>query len=394
LMTPHLLLTYDFPPIGGGLSRYMAELARAWPGGGLHVSTGTHDGSEIFDATLPGRIHRVQTGSKRLRTLPGLLRWARHARVVCAGEDIGFQWCGNFKPAAYPARWVKLRLGIGYGIIVHGMDMLRVREQVRNSPRKRRVAASLFGGASVVVANSGFTGSLTRSVLDAIGLGDRIPVRAVPLGTDPLMFRPGIDTDLVRERFGLRSDRRWLLTVARLTRHKGIDTGIAALARLAGEYPALSYAVAGTGERREELETRARACGLADRVRFLGAVSDEDLPALYNTADIYLGVSRESDGMVEGFGISLVEASASGLPVIAGRSGGISDAVRENETGLLVDPDDPAAVAAAVSRLLDDTELGRTLGAGGRLAVEQFYNWDRVAGELAGIGEECATERS
>jgi glycosyltransferase involved in cell wall biosynthesis len=124
---------------------------------------------------------------------------------------------------------------------------------------------------------------------------------------------------------------------------------------------------------------------LGDTVRFLGAVADADLPALYNAADLYVGASRRHDLLAEGFGISLVEASACGLAVVGGRSGGVPDAVREGETGILVDPDDPQAVAAGINRLLDDDALRQRLGAAGRRAVETFYNWDRVAKDLIRI---------
>src|SRR5207253_3121387 len=80
---------------------------------------------------------------------------------------------------------------------------------------------------------------------------------------------------------------------------------------------------------------------------------------------------------VEGFGISLVEASACGLPVVAGNSGGVPDAVRDGETGFLVPPEDPAAFSDAICRLLADDELARRVGAAGRRAVETYYNWDR-----------------
>ena len=112
------------------------------------------------------------------------------------------------------------------------------------------------------------------------------------------------------------------------------------------------------------------------------ALGKDDLPALYNAADLYVGISRRHDLLVEGFGISLVEASACGLAVVGGRSGGVPDAVHEGETGILVDPDDPAAVAAGVNALLANPERRKELGAAGRKAVETYYNWDRVVQDL------------
>jgi phosphatidylinositol alpha-1,6-mannosyltransferase len=179
-----------------------------------------------------------------------------------------------------------------------------------------------------------------------------------------------------------------LITVARLTPHKGVDTGLEVLARLRDRYPDLAYAVVGSGTELPALQGLARSLGVADRVRFLTGVPDSDLPGLYNCAEIYLGLSRQTEGNAEGFGISLVEAGACGLPVVGGRSGGIPDAVREGETGLLVDPEHPDEATAAVRKLLDDRMLAQQLGTNGRRAVETYYNWSRVAGDLARMGHE------
>jgi phosphatidylinositol alpha-1,6-mannosyltransferase len=135
----------------------------------------------------------------------------------------------------------------------------------------------------------------------------------------------------------------------------------------------------------------AAELGIGDAVRFVGSVPDADLPALYNLAQACLGVSRRADrSQVEGFGIALAEASACGLPVIAGRSGGLAEVVRDGETGLVVEPDDPDAVAAAVGRVFDDQLLSRRLGQAGRHAVETYYNWDRVIRDLLDIESQVA----
>ncbi len=125
---------------------------------------------------------------------------------------------------------------------------------------------------------------------------------------------------------------------------------------------------------------------IADAVRFVGNVPDDDLAALYNAAALYLGVSRRADGSrVEGFGVALAEASACGVPVIAGNSGGLPEAVKDGETGLIVEPDNLDAVTEALERLLTDQLLARRLGQAGRKAVETSYNWDRVIRDLREI---------
>jgi phosphatidylinositol alpha-1,6-mannosyltransferase len=389
-MAPQLLLTYDFPPIGGGIARWMAELAKRYPRGSLVVSTGQHPDAPDVDATFPNRVDRLPLAARKLRTLRGLLFWSRRAAVLTRECGAEFIWCGNMKPAAYPAKWTMERLGTPFGVLLHGGDLLILQHQVHQSLLKRRTARALLSSAAVLVANSRWTRERCLTLLRELEIesGEDL-VQVVPLGADHVFFRPGVDTTGVRERYGL-GDGRWLLSVARLSRHKGVDTALKALAALGSRYRDLRYAVVGSGEELGALEAEARQLGVGDRVRFLTEVPDRDLPALYNCAEVYLGVSRLMEQRVEGFGISLAEASACGVPVVAGRSGGIPEAVRDGETGFLVDAEVPEAVAAAIGRLLEDGELRARMGAEGRNAVETYYNWDRVAGDIVRIGRELA----
>lgn len=387
---PDLLLTFDFPPMGGGIARMMAEIARGYPPGELIVSTGRMAGSEASDALLPNRVDRIALPATRLKTLQGHILWSRRVAALLAEHRSRFVWCGNLRPAAYPAKWAHERTGVPYGIIVHGGDLLALRQNYRESRLKRITARALLGTTEVIVANSRWTHDLACAVLRELGLEDRtFRVRVVPLGTDPEAFRPGLDPAPFVARHGLPAGR-WLMTVARLVPHKGIDTTIRALARLGPGESDVRYAVVGQGGERPAFEALARELGVGGRVRFLTDVADDLLPRAYALADVYVGVSRQTGRDVEGFGISLLEASASGKPVVAGRSGGIPDAVREGETGVLVDPEDPAAVAGAVTALLRDPARAAALGAGGRRAVETFYNWPRVVAELRAISAEAS----
>ncbi len=389
-----MLLTFDFPPMGGGIARMMGELALRYPPGTLVVSTGQWPGSPEVDAGLPNRVDRLTVSSRRLRTIQGLVSWSRRASALAREFVPEFIWCGNFKPAGYPARWVHQRSGTPYGIFLYGTDLLLLQHRLRHSALKRRTARAIIRSAAVVVTISRWTRDLASTVLTELGFRpDEIDVRILPLGTDPDHFRPGIDPTSVRARYGLEQGR-WLLTVARLVAHKGVDTVLHVVAALANEYPSLRYAVVGSGPMRGQLEALARDLGIADRVRFLTNVPDADLPGLYNNAEMYLGVSRAAGLMMEGFGISLSEASACGIPVVGGSNGGIPDAVREDETGLLVDAHRPEAVMAAVRQLLENRDLALRLGSGGRRAVESFYNWNRVAADVARMGAELGVRSS
>ncbi|HEY3219948.1 MAG TPA: glycosyltransferase family 4 protein [Gemmatimonadales bacterium] len=360
----------------------MGELALRYPRHTLPVSTGAYENSAASDARFLQPIDRVGIRATRLRTVQGLALWTWRAGALAKKWRPGFTWCGELKPAGYPARWLAARHGIPYGLIVYGTELLLLQEKIGRSRFKRGTAGSMIGNAAVIVAISNWTANLALDVVTALDVV--VPVETVPLGTTPSHFRPGIDTSAVRAKYGLNGGP-WLLTVARLEWHKGIDTVMRAMAAVRAAHPTACYAIAGSGERLPRFELLRDQLGLGDAVRFLGAVSDEELPGLYNVADLYVGASRQIEGLVEGFGLSLVEASACGLAVVGGRSGGVPDAVRDGETGILVDPDDPAAVAAGINALLVNPERRKQLGAAGRRAVETYYNWDRVAKELMEI---------
>lgn len=374
-----LLVTHDFPPMAGGIARALGAIAAADPA--ITVSTGRAPGEadDAWDRSSPAHVHRVGLATSRLRTVVGLVRWSRAAGTIVRRLEPEFVWAGNLKPAGYVARWVAGRVGIPYGLLVYGLDVVRLRRQAACSRRRRMVARALLGDAAGTVAISRATAERFAALANDLGLPLAAgKVRVVPLGADPAVFRPDADPAPVATRFAL-APGRWLLTVARLVPHKGIDTALEALSMLPGD---VGYLIAGDGPDRPRLTALAGRLGLLGRVRFLGLVPDADLPGLYRAATIYLGLSREEREEVEGFGLSLVEAASSGRAVVAASSGGIPDAVADQRTGLLVPPGEPAAAAAALRILLDDPGRAEALGLAGRRMVESRLNWDRVVSDL------------
>jgi len=152
------------------------------------------------------------------------------------------------------------------------------------------------------------------------------------------------------------------------------------------------FHIAGDGDDRPYLEALAGELGIRDLVTFLGPVPPERLVAVYDACDLFLLCSREQPGPrglgFEGFGIVLLEAAARGKAAVAGRSGGIPDAVVDGGSGILVDPASPAAVADGLQRLLTDSGLRHRLGAAGRARVEATYNWDQAAAAVRRIHQE------
>ncbi len=176
-----------------------------------------------------------------------------------------------------------------------------------------------------------------------------------------------------------------ILTVARLDLNKGHDHVLKALVLLKEQGFTPNYTIVGQGPEEKRLRNMVQVLDLENQVVFTGFISDDKLPAIYTSCDIYVMASREIPGrldLVEGFGISFLEAGASGLPVIAGDSGGISDAVKHGKTGLLVNPDEPEDIASAIKRLLNDDNLAKQLGSEGRRWAETQMSWEHAADRL------------
>jgi phosphatidyl-myo-inositol dimannoside synthase len=386
-MVKTFLLTGEFPPMQTGIARMMGEVTRRYPRGELLVSTGQHRDSQDSDVRFSGAVvDRLPLPSKALRNIAGLLFWSRRVASLARQHKPRFAWCDSIRPCTYPAKWMHERVGTKYGVFVHGGDLLKELHAIHHSRFARKTSKALFGSAVAVVANSQWTREQAQKVLRELGLDPLAEhVRLVPLGTDPEQFRPGIDTRAVRARYGVNGES-WALTVARLEPYKGVDTALRAVAQCRREGIDLNYLVVGSGKKRKEYQRLAAELDIAGHVRFVGNVPEAELPAVFNLATVYVGASRRADGSrVEGFGVALAEASACGVPVIAGQSGGLAEAVHDGETGLVVNPDEPEAVAAALKRLFDDQLLARRLGQAGRKAIETYYNWDRVIRDLRDI---------
>jgi phosphatidylinositol alpha-1,6-mannosyltransferase len=203
-------------------------------------------------------------------------------------------------------------------------------------------------------------------------------------GADPArlyLVHPGVD--LPPPARVPRSTRPTVLTIARMRdRYKGHDVMLRALPAIIARLPDALWVVVGDGPLRGWYEREAARLGLGAHVRFVKSVSDEERDAWLGQAHVLAMPSRlPARGGGEGFGIAYLEAGAHGLPVVAGNTAGAVDAVVDGETGLLVDPTNPAAVAGAVCRLLLDADFAKRLGEAGAARARQFA-WPRAARQV------------
>jgi len=179
-----------------------------------------------------------------------------------------------------------------------------------------------------------------------------------------------------------------LLCVGRLVAEKGFDVAITAFASLADRFPTTRLVIAGDGPERAKLEQQAKALGIQRRTEFLGWVVPAQVPALMNDASVVVMPSRWQ----EAFGLVAVQAAQMARPIVATRVGGLREAVRDGESGLLVEPEDPAALARAVTVLLEDRSLALRMGTAARERALAEFGIERYADDYDQLYHHLITE--
>lgn len=205
------------------------------------------------------------------------------------------------------------------------------------------------------------------------------PVTVVPYGVDLRVFQP---------RPKEPRDEVVIGAVARLSKEKGLHYLLEAFALMAGRHPRAQLVLAGDGRERQRLEGLAARLGVGERVRFLGEVPHEQVPTVLGELDVFAMPSTW-----EGFGVAALEAEAMEVPVVASNVHGIPDVVLDGETGLLVPPRDPRALASALERLASDADLRRRLGRAARAFVAEHYSWEDNAAQMEALYQSALGER-
>lgn len=350
-----LIITPDFPPAHGGIQVMAYRLAEGMGGFDTRTVTLSPPAAARFDDR--GRVAVRRVGVRR----------APHAARVALMNFAALGEAASFRPQATlslhivgaPAA-VAIRASLGAPFVQY--------YHAKEIPARRRLAAFAADRADAVITVSGYCEQLIADT----GAHPK-QVRQIPGGVDiPVAVAPA------------PSERPTVVTVARLEdRYKGHDVMLEALARVRETVADVQWVVVGDGPLRGELEARAGSLGLDGAVRFLGAVPDAERDLWLRRAAVLAMPSRLPDNgqAGEGFGIVFMEAAAYGKPVVAGNVGGALTSVKDGETGLLVDPRDPGAVAEAIVRLLLDRELAGRLGAAGAARAREF-TWPAQAARV------------
>ncbi len=361
-----LLLAENWPPRVGGIENYLTNIAR-------HL-----EGVEVTVVAPKARGHNQATGLKdrggvfRKRFFWPLVRPAWLPLFVwlhwrAKKEKYDAVLCGKALFEGLAGYYLKKRLGIPYVVFTYAMEV----EKWSRTPRERKKLIKVLKAADRVV----YINEVTKQSLRRLGVKKGQLLKLWP-GVAARFLREVTEEEVssVLDKYGL--SRPYLFTLARLEKRKGMDLLLEAFSRLdQARFGHVSLVVAGEGSEKEQLDSQAGYLFLGDSVKFLGAVPDEDLPALYAAAELFALTPREAQGELEGFGIVYLEAAACGTPALGTDTGGVPEAVRDGHTGLVVPPEDAVVSQKVLTRLLSDKKLREKLGQQARQRAWREFAW-------------------
>lgn len=372
-MARTLLVTNDFPPRPGGIQSYLSDLARALPPETLAVHAPAWRGAAAHDAGLPFPVHRHR--SSLMLPVPEV---ARRAAELAREHDARTVWFGAAAPLGLLGPYLRRHAGVERVVATtHGHEV-----GWSMLPGARRALRRIGRDADVVTTVSRWT----RGRL-AGALGPDAAVEVLPPPVDTVRFAPDpAARAAVRARYRL-GDAPVVSCVSRLVPRKGQDVLVAALPRIRARVPGARLLLVGGGPYRDRLRALAARAGVADAVVATGGVPAAELAAHHAAGDVFALPCRTHLGGldVEGLGIALLEAAASGLPVVAGDSGGAPETVEAGVTGHVVAGRDVAAVADRVADLLADPARATAMGRAGRARVRRLWGGPSSAARLHGF---------
>jgi phosphatidyl-myo-inositol dimannoside synthase len=365
-----LFFTFDFPPLDGGISRLCSEIAIGLASREVDVHVLSFAGTEkVFENKLSNLRLETVTSRRPFRELIAL------QRLFILKKSYDIILCDIWYPEGLLAVIAGFKKII---VLAHGTELMANSSGIAGYCRSLLMRWVLTK-AHCVVANSSFTAGLVKKAAPGAD------TTALPLAVDVKRFSP-MSKDDSKARYGV-SGKTVVSSVSRLYRFKGHETVFRAIAMLAEtEKNNLSYLIAGKGPDESYLHERAEKSGIAHLVHWLGYVPENELHFLYNASDLYvLCTVEDKKGLVEGFGLTFLEAQACGVPVLGTRSGGIPDAVKESSGGVLINENDYTALSAVFSDLSAHPEKYRDMGQKARKRVETECTWTRYIDNMISI---------
>lgn len=344
-----LLLTLEFPPFAGGVANYYENLEKYWP---------KEDSFRVIDNNK-GELLSSKLPFSWLKVIGLIFREYRK-------KSFDHLIIGHILPLGTAAYFVSLFKPLSYSVILHGYDF----SASQMKARKRFLSKQILKGASNIICANSYVASLVSNFSD--DFRDKIIIQNP--GID-INISPASDKDVLglKDNYSL-DDSFNIFSLGRLVMRKGFDRMIESLAEIGDK--SIKYFIAGSGSEETYLKELSKKFKISSQIIFLGSLSDREKQSWLSACDIFAMPARQIGPDYEGFGIVYLEANLAGKAVIAGRSGGVFDAVLDGENGLMVDPDSIYEIKEAILKLKNNKDLRDNMGNKGRLRASSKFNWE------------------
>jgi phosphatidylinositol alpha-1,6-mannosyltransferase len=374
-----LIATPDFPLWDGGVATVAYEVTN-----GLHklghevnvLAPEQNEDDSKFDSTLPYQVFRIKNIKDHyLKIYYNIYKMNQFVKKHKYDLIMAQSWY----PSGIAASCIAKKNNINMTVTVHGNEILNPRFYKLFWQNKMYKA---FDNANLIFCVSNFTANkLVNRLENSKEIEKKIKV--IYNGVDYRFFKASPRDSALIEKYNLKGAKT-ILTLARLVERKGHDMMIRAIPLIKERIPQVKYIICGKGPHERKLKELTEELGLVNDVIFTGFIPDKLRSTYYNLCDLYIMPSREmpEKGDMEGFGITYLEANACEKPVIGSNSGGVSEAVKDGESGFIVDPADHSKIAEACIKLLSDPALAKKIGQQGRERVIKEFNWDNICQQI------------
>ena len=361
-----LLVTNDLGPQAGGIESFILGLLGELDGSDIVIYTSSEPGDQTFDKKLRQK-YGVEVIRDRAKILLPTPRVNRSVARVMKQYKSEYVWFGAAAPLGWMAGHLRRHGAKRIVAITHGHEVWW---------SKVWPFTLVMKAMSQKIDAFGYLGDFTKRAMSSAISTQLKMVRIAP-GISINHFTPGTKSEELAKELDVFG-KKVIVCVGRLVHRKGQDRLIEAMPDVLKKIPDAVLLIVGEGPRREALKKLVAEKELENSVKIAGRLSYEQLPMVIRLGDIFAMPSRSRFfGLeVEGLGIVYLEASACGVPVIAGASGGAPDAVLPGETGLVVDGTDVEAISASIVYLLNDDELRSRMGKRGREWAVNEWSWE------------------
>ncbi|MFB6181718.1 MAG: glycosyltransferase family 4 protein [Candidatus Magasanikbacteria bacterium] len=365
-----LIVSLEFPPEVGGIASYVDQFASALDPEQVCVLAPPKEGAEEHDSKKDYNIYRKKFLFPKF-IWPRWMMLFLSIRSVVKQEDIDILYLHHIIPIGYVAYLFKKIYQLPFLIFSHGIDII----SATRTDWKKYWVNKVIDASEQIITNSE---SLNERLLQRV---EEIPEEKTtvlyPCPEDKFKTKPAQKKiNELENRLGVEG-KQVMLTVARLVKGKGIEHLVKLMPEILKERPHLVWVIVGDGPERENMEELIRKYNLQNVVRFVGEKEHDELPPYYYLADLFVELTHPHHGVEEGLGLVFLEAAAAGLPVVAGESGGVEEAVVDKETGYVVGTFRDEEVTEKITKLLDDRELAREMGQKAKERIEEKFIWKK-----------------